>query len=712
MKKLIFFLLLLIPSTAFAAANISLKVSTSGNNGTWDTNIEISTENDYYYQLIYTGGSATDDIEITLPNETTWNSKLSGTANPILSNSNKTLTWSNTSFVIYKWKANTSSNVITTIKQARVDTNDNGSFTDLFSNKATITISTSPKIQKATFIDLDNNGKLDNVHIDFSQSISKIAGGSPWSNGFAITNTGCGNTRTISNESLSSVGGTDNRLTFTLNECDVNDTGIIPDISYTGGNILNLSNTISLDINKREEASPICTTCPTTMKSTDTSLDFIFSEKLENTTFSIKKGITTYTSSISNNTLTLTENPGVGSHALTLSVQDFLGNTQSHLLTLIVSAPVVDNNSSGGGGGGGGGGSTGPTTNTYNIPSYDSNTELNIERPIATKDGVFHRTVLMTDYYSKSSIQFSKDTIITKDNEPFTDAIKPISRIFYKNIKHPLPENSLIYTSIFTVLEPELRTSKPIDITIIPSASLLSALEKQDFSIQKYNFQNEKWEIIDLNIEDIREKKQLEFSLSQGTHIAITTPIQSKKKIIFEDMKDHWAAEYVEELRAKNIIQGKGNTGQFAPNDPITRAAFLKIVMELFPIEAITETENIFEDVETGSWYEPYVLQAYQNNIIQGYKSTNGKRTFQPGTHINRAEALAIIIHASKIQIEETTSDHFSDVPQESWFAKYVNFAYDKNVIKGKQPKIFAPEDSITRAEAAKIILLMYKISY
>lgn len=179
-----------------------------------------------------------------------------------------------------------------------------------------------------------------------------------------------------------------------------------------------------------------------------------------------------------------------------------------------------------------------------------------------------------------------------------------------------------------------------------------------------------------------------------------TNPAQA-----FTDIRGHWGERYIEEARLKCIIGGK-KPGKFEPNSLITRAELTKIVVGAFKKQLLTDLKTKpFMDVQLKDWYASVVATAKAENMISGYKDT----TFKPNVSINRAEALKIIIEASKASLPQSISASiFADVKSRDWFAKYVEYAYKNSIVSGYKEKnisLFKPANNITRAEAVKIIM-------
>ena len=54
--------------------------------------------------------------------------------------------------------------------------------------------------------------------------------------------------------------------------------------------------------------------------------------------------------------------------------------------------------------------------------------------------------------------------------------------------------------------------------------------------------------------------------------------------------------------------------------------------------------ENPFTDVSPDDWYYDYVLAAYKNKIVEGYPLEDGTRVFKPEQSITRAEFAKIAV--------------------------------------------------------------------
>ena len=168
-------------------------------------------------------------------------------------------------------------------------------------------------------------------------------------------------------------------------------------------------------------------------------------------------------------------------------------------------------------------------------------------------------------------------------------------------------------------------------------------------------------------------------------------------------MQGHWAAEYVKDLVEKGIAKGKTQT-QFAPDDVITRAEFIALVIRAVDQEA-DYYEGQFEDVNAGDWYAGAIQRALERGLI------SADAYFRPNDNITRQEISKIITNAYLLRGGTAASDYeftYEDQKQISqWAAGFVKFVSAAGLMNGDSDGNFRPLDHATRAESAAVISRM-----
>lgn len=179
---------------------------------------------------------------------------------------------------------------------------------------------------------------------------------------------------------------------------------------------------------------------------------------------------------------------------------------------------------------------------------------------------------------------------------------------------------------------------------------------------------------------------------------------ETVKKVSFNDISGvSWAYKAIDYLVERGVVNGRSE-GVFAPNEFITRAEAVKLIVTAFNITS-SNTENVFSDVKSDSWYHTYVTTAYQNGLINGVYGN----TFAPDVPITRQDFAVMMSRLIKNK-NQNLQLNFSDNSQIASYAKdAVALLVERGVINGTDDNRFAPLDNTTRAQAAKILFEMIR---
>ena len=169
-----------------------------------------------------------------------------------------------------------------------------------------------------------------------------------------------------------------------------------------------------------------------------------------------------------------------------------------------------------------------------------------------------------------------------------------------------------------------------------------------------------------------------------------------KAEVIFSDIPSNaWYKDFVSKLISLDIIGGYSD-GTFKPNKTVSRAEFAKMICIAIGWTLENPTKSSFKDVSKASWAWKYIETAKMHSIINGYNDG----TFKPDSSITRAEIAAIIAKAKKLA---KGSSKLKDI-NNCWARDYINSCVEVGVIGGYPNNIFKPNNTATRAEAAKMI--------
>jgi len=111
-----------------------------------------------------------------------------------------------------------------------------------------------------------------------------------------------------------------------------------------------------------------------------------------------------------------------------------------------------------------------------------------------------------------------------------------------------------------------------------------------------------------------------------------------------------------------------------------------------------------FTDVQ-GHWAQEQINKWSVNGLASGYSDG----TFKPNNQVTRAEFVALVNRAFNIKSENATTD-FTDVKPGSWYYENVAAAKTAGYIGGYTDGTFKPGQTISRQEAASILVRLLKL--
>ena len=181
-----------------------------------------------------------------------------------------------------------------------------------------------------------------------------------------------------------------------------------------------------------------------------------------------------------------------------------------------------------------------------------------------------------------------------------------------------------------------------------------------------------------------------------------------KMHMPFDDIEGvDWASEAILALADKGIINGKA-PNQFNPYDAITREEFVKILIGAMGYQPNDYLKNVFVDADESDWFCKYINIAYDKGLVKGV----GKDLFGVGENITREDMCVMLYNALKLKISNISDEvkvPFKDSDDISDYAKTaVGVLSEYGAINGVSEDEFQPKGNATRAQAAKVIYLVY----
>lgn len=160
-----------------------------------------------------------------------------------------------------------------------------------------------------------------------------------------------------------------------------------------------------------------------------------------------------------------------------------------------------------------------------------------------------------------------------------------------------------------------------------------------------------------------------------------------------------WAQEYLDTLVDWDVMRGDVD-GSLYPDRSITRAEFVAMVNRAYGYHDPTLTP--FTDVDLASWYYDDIGIGYNVGYFTGTSSV----TASPDESLTREQAVLLL--ARNMMMQETAGEvlGFSDSRDFSdWSRNIIRSAVQNGVISGYPDGSFRPQDEITRAEVASMLV-------
>ncbi|WP_336775860.1 endo-1,4-beta-xylanase [Paenibacillus sp. MMO-58] len=195
----------------------------------------------------------------------------------------------------------------------------------------------------------------------------------------------------------------------------------------------------------------------------------------------------------------------------------------------------------------------------------------------------------------------------------------------------------------------------------------------------------------------------------QTTHFSTYAAVSVFKT--FGDLaKVPWAKEAIDAMASRGVINGTGEN-TFSPASSIKRADFIALLVRALELQGTVTTNNaMFSDVPANAYYYNELAVAKQLGIATGFEDN----TFKPDSSISRQDMMVLTTRALAVLGKQLPAggslNAFSDAASVAGYAQDSVAALVKaGVVQGSGSKL-APQDQLTRAEAAVILYRIWKL--
>ena len=164
------------------------------------------------------------------------------------------------------------------------------------------------------------------------------------------------------------------------------------------------------------------------------------------------------------------------------------------------------------------------------------------------------------------------------------------------------------------------------------------------------------------------------------------------------DVAGHWAYTYIARGIQLGFISGYPD-GTFLPDKAVSRAEFAKMMNAALGNTGTATTS--FKDVPAFEWFYNDVSKAVAATYVDGY----GDGTFLPNKAISRQEAAVMIARiVPSYGVTANLAAYKDGSKTADWAGEYMKKIVGKGYLGAYDDGLLHPDDSLTRAQTAKII--------
>jgi len=178
----------------------------------------------------------------------------------------------------------------------------------------------------------------------------------------------------------------------------------------------------------------------------------------------------------------------------------------------------------------------------------------------------------------------------------------------------------------------------------------------------------------------------------------------------FRDISTHWAKDDIQRLYSLGVFDEKSQF--FSPNTPMTRYQYTVGVLKAVDIRVLEQPKKskapkkaIFNDLDPKDPDYLYIESAVAKGIINGVTPDE----FQPNSPITRVQAVAILIRALGMEGRAPSPGYRTNFVDNhripDWARDSVYVGTELGLIYGDQRNRFNPNDPLTRAQSAALIV-------
>lgn len=174
--------------------------------------------------------------------------------------------------------------------------------------------------------------------------------------------------------------------------------------------------------------------------------------------------------------------------------------------------------------------------------------------------------------------------------------------------------------------------------------------------------------------------------------------------VAFTDTAGHWAEADIVAAAQAGLVNGYPDD-TFRPDEPITRLQFTVILVRALGLTGSGATIPFADRDAIPAWAADAIARAAQHGIVRGYEDG----TFRPEATITRAEVATMVAGAIGLPLTDANPPFADAAAIPEWARPYVTAVHAAGLMQGQAGNRFAPTVATTRAEAAVLLLRVWR---
>ena len=122
------------------------------------------------------------------------------------------------------------------------------------------------------------------------------------------------------------------------------------------------------------------------------------------------------------------------------------------------------------------------------------------------------------------------------------------------------------------------------------------------------------------------------------------------------------------------------------------------------PVVEVGNAQMPFTDVAEDQWYYEAVKYVYAQGLFKGMTETR----FAPNHHMSRAMFITVLGRMAGVEEDRNATTAFTDVKSGSYYAGYVAWAAENEIVMGTSETTFSPNSDVTREQ---MVTFLYRFA-